>query len=133
MKLINSDLAERKQSVNINDQFSSWMDILFGVPQGSILGPLLFNISLCDMFLFCKDIYFASYADDNTPYCIGKTSEEVIFQLAKSSITMFEWFKNNGMKANPDKCHLLLSKNGKFEANINKNRISNTKFENFSV
>ena len=46
---------------------------------------------------------------------------------------MFEWFKNNGMKANPDKCHLLLSKNGKFEANINKNRISNTKFENFSV
>ena len=38
----------------------------------TILGPLLFNIFLCDMFLFCNEIDFASYADDNTPYCIGK-------------------------------------------------------------
>ena len=129
LKLINSYLSESKQRVNIIDQFSSWMDILFGVPQGSILGPLLFNIFLCDMFLFCKDVDFASYADDNTPYCIGKTTEEVISYLEKSSISIFEWFENNGMKANPDKCHLLLSKNGNFEANINENRISNKKCE----
>ena len=81
LKLINSYLTERKQRAKINDQFSSWMDILFGVPQGSILGPLLFNIFLCDVFLFCKDVDFANYADDNTPYCIGKTTEEVITQL----------------------------------------------------
>ena len=105
------------------------MDILFGVPQGSILGPLLFNTFLCDMFLFCKDVDFASYADDNTPYCIGKATKEVISQLEKSSTSIFEWFGNNGMKASPDKCHLLLSKNGNFEANIYENRISNTKFE----
>ena len=85
MKLINSYLTERKQRVKINDQFSSWLDIVVGVPQGSILGPLLFNIFLCDMFLFCDDINFASYADDNTPYCIGKTPEEVTSQLEKSS------------------------------------------------
>ena len=66
------------------------MDILFAVPQGSILGPLLFNIFLCDMFLFCKDVDFASYADDNTPYCIGKTNEEVISQLEKSLTSIFE-------------------------------------------
>ena len=78
LKLINSYLTERKQRVKMNDQFSSWLDIVVGVPQGSILGPLLFNIFLCDMFLFCNDIDFASYADDNTPYCIGKTPEEVI-------------------------------------------------------
>ena len=129
LKLINSYLTERKQRVKINDQFSSWLDIVVGVPQGSILGPLLFNIFLCDMFLFCNDIYFASYADDNTPYCIGKTPEEVIIQLEKSSKSIFEWFENNGMKANPDKCHLLLSKNENFAANINENRISNTRFE----
>ena len=92
LKLINSYLTERKQRVKIYDQFNSWMDILFGVPQGSILGPLLFNIFLCDMFLFCKDRDFASYADDNTPYCIGKTPKEVIRQLEKSSISIFEWF-----------------------------------------
>ena len=105
------------------------MDILFGVPQGSILVPLLFNIYLCNMFLFCKGRDFSSYAGYNTPYCIGKTPEEVISQLEKCSISIFERFQNNGMKANPHKCHLLLSKNGNFEAYINENRISNTKFE----
>ena len=129
LKLINSYLTERKQRVKINDQFSLWLDIVVGVPQRSILGPLLFNIFLCDMFLFCNDIDFASYADDNTPYCIGKAPEEVISQLEKSSKSIFEWFENNGMKANPDKYHLLLSKNKNFEANINENRISNTRFE----
>ena len=52
LKLINSYLTERKQRVKINDQFSSWLDIVVGVPQGSLLGPLLFNIFLCDTFFF---------------------------------------------------------------------------------
>ena len=52
-----------------------------------------------------------SYVDDNTPYCLRKTTEEVIAKLEKISKSTFEWFENNGMKANPDKCHLLLSKN----------------------
>ena len=63
-----------------------------------------------------------SYVNDNTPYCIGKTPEEVISQLEKSS-------ENKGLKANPDKCHLLLSKNENLEVNINEKRISNTRFE----
>ena len=54
LKLINSYLTGRKQRVKINDQFSSWMDILFGVAQESILGPLLFNIFLCDSFCFVR-------------------------------------------------------------------------------
>ena len=84
LKLINSYLTERKQRIKMNDQFSSSLDIVVGVLQGSILGPLLLNIFLCDMFLFCNDIEFASYAEANTPYCIEKTSEEVISQLEKS-------------------------------------------------
>ena len=66
-KLLNSNLTERKQTVKINDQFNSWLDIVAGVPQGSIVGPLLFNMFLCDMFRFCNDIDFASYEDDSTP------------------------------------------------------------------
>ena len=79
----------------MNDQLSSWLDIVVGVPQGSILGPFLFNIYLCDMLLFYNDIDFARYADNNTPYCIEKTPGEVISQLEKSSKSIFERFENN--------------------------------------
>ena len=104
-------------------------DVLFGVPQESILGSLLFNIFLCDMFFFTENMDFASYADDNTPYCYGRTPQEVITKLEQSSKVIFTWFENNGMKANPDKCHLLLSKNGDLVANIDGNEISSTNFE----
>ena len=98
----------------MNYQFSSWLDIVVGVPQGSILEPRLFDIFSCDMFLFCNDIDFASYADDNTPYCIGKAPEEVISQLENSSKSIFQWFENNKLNGNLDNCHLLLSKNDNF-------------------
>ena len=114
LKLINSYLNKRKQRVKMNYQFSSWLDIVVGVPQGSILEPRLFDIFSCDMFLFCNDIDFASYADDNTPYYIGKAPEEVISQLEKSSKSIFQWFENNKLNGNLDKCHLLLSKNDHF-------------------
>ena len=74
LKLIKSYLTERKQRIKMNDQFGSWLDIVVGVP---ILGPLLFNnIFLCDIFLFCNDMDFASYADNNTPYIIHHSALE---------------------------------------------------------
>ena len=50
LKLLHSYLTKRRQRVKINNTYSSWSEILFGVPQGSILGPLLFNVFLCDLF-----------------------------------------------------------------------------------
>ena len=89
----------------------------------------MFNTLLCDLFLFQINIDFVSYADDYTPYCPGKSPEELITKLEESSRTISKWFENTDMKANPDKCHMLVSKNGSFIANIRENKISNTKTE----
>ena len=68
LKLIHSYLSNRKQRVKINGRFSLWSEILFGVPQGSILGFLVFNIFVCDLFYFLEDFDIVNYADDSRPY-----------------------------------------------------------------
>lgn len=83
--------------------------IFFLASQGSVLGPLLFNIFLSDLFIVLKDFDFASYPDDNTPYVAGGNLDEVIYSLEGRAASLFKWFSDNQMKANPEKCHLLLS------------------------
>ena len=96
----------------MNEEFSPWSDIEYGVPQGSILGPPLFNIHLCDLFYFLEGIDIASYADDTTLYTVKETKLSVINALEASSQKLFKWFSNNFMKANSDKSHLLMSCSG---------------------
>ena len=50
-----------------------------------------------------------SYAGDNTPYAVYKNTEKIIKVLENTSVDLLKWFKNNGMKANADKCHLLVN------------------------
>ena len=121
-----SYLPNRKQRAKINLEFSSCEEILFGVPQGSILGPLLFNIFLCDLFFIMNEVDFASYADDNTPFFVGNDLDEVIFKLQSASKTLFQWFADNQMKANPDKCHFICSSNLKTRIMIENGQIHNS-------
>ena len=67
----------------LSNRIWKWKDIFYGVPQGSILGPLLFNIHLCDLFYFLENTDIASYADDNTLYSAQKNRETQWLNLVK--------------------------------------------------
>ena len=97
-----------KQRTKIKLSFSIWSKIEYGVLQGSILGPLLFNINTLDMFFEQKDVNFAAYADDNTPYFCDKNLEVLLSKLQICALKLLEWFSNNYMEMNSDKCHLIL-------------------------
>ena len=71
-------LSHRKLKIKIYKTFSNWTNILHGVPQGSILGPLIFTVFLYDLFLFKPNIDLVSYADDNTPFAMSSSELEVI-------------------------------------------------------
>ena len=102
-------MTERNQIVKISNSFSEYHLIKYGVPQGSILEPVPFNIFLCDFFVTVDDIDIASSADGSTPYCTSNIRDDVKVTLKAASIKVFQWFYNNGMKANIDKCHFLSS------------------------
>ena len=68
LRTMESFLSNRQQRTKINNPFSRYSEIICGVPEGSILDPLLFNIYICDIFFDIIKCDIASYADDNTPY-----------------------------------------------------------------
>ena len=109
LKFIYSYLKGRKQRIKINSLYSSFVEILFGVPQGSILGQLLFNAYICDIFYDIDDLDFASFADDNTPYSCLSDMISVLGQLKGDIDKIFDWFKKKFLKGNADKCHLITS------------------------
>ena len=71
--------------------------------------PLFFNIFLCDLFLEDENDYFPNNADYTTPHYVGSTTKEVLENLSSITKKLFACFANNQMKANDDRCHLLLS------------------------
>ena len=86
--MILSYLSSRTHRTKINECFSERSRIEHGVPQGSILGPLLFNIDLIDLFYECEESNIASYADDTTPYSCARDTETAISEL-KSLTNIF--------------------------------------------
>ena len=116
--IIESFLSNRQQRTKTNNAFSRYSEIIYGVPQGSIPGPLLFNIYICHIFLDIIECDIASYTDDNTPYNFDFNLDNVISNLEKSTNSLLNWFRENHMKANADKCHLLVSSDESCTAKI---------------
>ena len=109
LALIFNYLSDRKQRTKVNNSFSTWSDIKTGVPQGSILGPLLFNIYLNDIFFFVNENNLTNYADDNTPYAVDSNIDALIDSIVHDTSTLIKWFNDNYFKMNIDKCHLLVT------------------------
>ena len=64
---------------------------------------------MADLFFVLKDIDIASDADDSTPFIVKNNIDNVIASLEQVSDVLFNWFKNNRLKNNADKCHVLVS------------------------
>ena len=78
------------------------------MPQESILGPLLFNFYLDDLFFFLKGESICNFADETTTYISAYILENVLKSFEKNSMLALRWFENNYMKLNTDKCHLIV-------------------------
>ncbi|KAK3093996.1 hypothetical protein FSP39_022688 [Pinctada imbricata] len=103
LKLITSYLSDRLQCVKLNGFISSYKNTIKGVPQGSIFGPVLFNIFINDIFLFVQNATLYNYADDNTLSHSDSDPQKVVSALVNDSSTLIDWFSFNRMKANPSK------------------------------
>ena len=120
-----SYLKRRKQNVRINNTQSVFHILLSGVPQGSILGPLLFNIFINDLYLWISKTDLLNFADDNTISAAENTIEKLISTLEQDSQSAIDWFKINQMIVNPDKFQAIVVKKMKdsYALNISKQTI----------
>ena len=94
-----SYLKDRKQSTRINNFSSFFQLIVFGVPQGSILGPILFNLFINDLFYFIKIANIHNYADDSTLSTFSNSIPNLIKILEEESNIAILWLNQNSMIA----------------------------------
>ena len=108
VSLIQSYLQGRSQQVKLGEAVSDWRNIVKGVPQGSILGPILFNIFINDIFYSSMECDIYNYADDNTLSDSNTDVNALIENLERAAVKATDWFRCNSMVANPEKFQAIV-------------------------
>ena len=131
LQLLGSYLSLRHQRVKVNSTFSDCKEIRFGVPQGSVLGSLLFNVFVNGILLFVRCTNICSYADDTTIFACHPTLETIIRQLETDGTLVAKWFSEHYLKLNDDKCHLMIfgNKCSKATVTIRSSTIKESEYE----
>ena len=100
LRLIQNYPSQRQQRVKVGSSFSEWLEIILGIPQGSILGPILFNVFINDLLLFIKETDICNFADDTTLYVCGRELDSISFKLEIETNRAMQWLKDNEMAGN---------------------------------
>ena len=109
--LIKSYLCQRLQRVKAASARSQWQIIQKGVPRGSVLGPLLFDIFINEIIHELQGVCsLHNYADDNIICCSHSDMNILKINLGKGANLTLKWFENNHTKANPSKFQAILFK-----------------------
>ena len=108
MIYILSYLSNRKQCVRINDTHSEFGNVITGVPQGSILGLFLLNLSINDVFFFILIASVHNFADDHTLSAFAENVSKLINILQTESEVITDWLKKNQLIVNPDKFQVII-------------------------
>ena len=93
LKLMHSYLVGRRQRVKIGTSFSAWQEIKAGVPQGSVLGPFLFNLFINDFFYEIQHSQVCNFADDNTIYVSVRNLDSVASNIESDMKVQISWYK----------------------------------------
>ena len=120
LQIIYSYLKNRKQSVRVKSVNSLLKVILAGVPQGSLLGPLLFDIFTNDMFCFITS-NFHNFADDNTLSAAAESLQSLVNELEHQAKKAIDWLQMNQMIANPEKFKAIVLKRLNVNETLNVN------------
>ena len=110
LKWLTDYLSDRKQFVEYNSCASSYKDITCGVPQGSILGPLLFLIYINDLANVSEKMFSLFFADDSSLFLSGHKPDDLINEMNNEMKYITEWLSTNKLSLNIDKTHYMLFK-----------------------
>ena len=120
-------MTDRTQCVKINDKFSSELPLSFGVPQGSVLGPLLYTLYTVPLGNIIKkhNLSYHFYADDTQLYLSIKPAgiHELVFSLEKCISEVKDWMNINKLKLNDDKTEVVLINPKKYDVNVSSLKI----------